>query len=218
MQFDDSSLFPQSNQIRIGFKTTQHANPNEHWMNKLSVYATKSRNDIEPGGTICHAEIMMQIYEGEWRRWSIAKKSRVRNADGDGVWMPGKVHCKTVDMLNDDYVYITISLSRTNQKRMFQFLQSQVGGGFNTMGYYLNYSFLCCCPIGIQQYSSFIHRRQRSWYCSELIVSALQAGKVKGFENVTACQTSPNALYRLCSVLGGALPGSNPGRDVYIDL
>jgi hypothetical protein len=218
LRFDESPAFLHANQIRIGFKTSEQKNPNEHWMNKLSVYATRSRHDVEPGGTICHAEIMMQIHEGEWRRWSIAKKTRVRNQDGDPVWLPGKVHCKTVDMLNDDYVFITVNVPRSNQKRMFHFLQSQVGGGFNTMGYFLNFSCFCCCSIGTSMYSPYLVRSAKKWYCSELIGAALQAGRVKAFTDVSACHLSPNALYRMCSELGGALPGSNPGREIFIDL
>ena len=205
LHFDESTAFLFANEIRIGFKTTEHANQNEHWMNKLSVYATKSSSDIEPGGCICHAEIMMQVHEGDWRRWSIAKKTRVRNEDGVGVWLPGRVHCKTVDMLNDDYVFITLTMPRAHQKLAFDFLQSQVGGGFNTTGYWLN--FVCCCAIGTSRHASFLQRAKRKWYCSELIVVALQAGKLKGLTNITACKTSPNALYRVCSKLGCALPG-----------
>lgn len=218
LRFDDSSSFFEANQIKIGFKTTEHSNKNEHWMNKLSVYATRSSADIEPGGTICHAEIMLQVQEGDWRRWSIAKKTRVRNEAGDPVWLPGKVHCKTVDMLNDDYVFITITMARSNQKLMFQFLQSQVGGGFNTMGYWFNFVCYCMCCIGQKHYAPFVQRKVRKWYCSELIATALQAGKVKAFQNVWSCKMSPNRLYRMCSGLTGALPASNPCREIYINL
>jgi hypothetical protein len=214
----DEEDFMHGGQIRIGFKTSEQTNPNEHWMNKLSVTATRHRSDVEPGGTLCHAEIMIQVQYGDWRRWSIAKKTRIRNEDGVSAWLPGKVHCKTVDMLHDDYIFVSVTMSRKNQKVMFQFLQSQVGGGFNTFGYWVNFAFFCCCAVGTREYSTALHRMRRTWYCTELISTALQAGKLKGFSNVVPCQMSPNALYRLLCSHAHALPGTHPGKSIVIDL
>ena len=174
MRFDE---FEGCQEIRIGFKTTEHSNPNEHWMNKLSVRATRHRDDIEPCGTICHAEIMLQVSHGEWKRWSIAKKTRVRDEFGNGVWKPGRVHCKPIDMLNDDYVFIKIAMSRQTQKDVYDFLQSQVGGEFNTVGYWLN--FMCPCSIGTRRYMASLQKTKQRWYCTELITAALQAGKAR---------------------------------------
>lgn len=129
--------------MRIGFRTTKQADPAEHWMNRLSVSWTRRRGDIEPGGSICHAEIMLQVRPGEWRRWSIAKKTFTRGADGVKRWIPGRVHCKPVDVMNDDYVYIKIFMNRKSQTNMYEFLMSQVGGGFNMTGYTLNFMVPC---------------------------------------------------------------------------
>jgi hypothetical protein len=209
--------FQGAHEINIGFKTTQHENENEHWLNKLAVWATKKYNDIEPGGTISHAEIMLQLKPGHWRRWSIAKKNRQRGDDGELVWKPGQVFCKPVDMMNADYVFVTIHANRAQQKNIYTFLQSQVGGGFNTLGFYTNF-FNPFFVFGTRKYWNGITKRKRRYFCTELIMVALQAGQVKPFMNHVACRTSPNALYRICSKLNSAMPTTNPTRKIEIQL
>ena len=97
-RFDD---FEGACDVRIGFKTIDQRNQTEHWMNRLSVNWTRLRTDVEPGGSICHAEIMLQVRRGEWRRWSIAKKALVRGNDGKKRWVPGTVHCRAVNVMNE---------------------------------------------------------------------------------------------------------------------
>ena len=176
---------------------------------------TRKKTDVEPGGTISHAEIMLQVRPGDWRRWSIGKQRRALNESGDSVWKPGEVHCKDVDVLNDDYIFLTVYASRQQQEYMYKFLQSQVGAKFNNLGYFYNfwtYGF----AFGTRRYKSSLLKRHRRWFCTELIVTALQSGKIKFALGVSACRVSPNALYRLCAKT--SLPTTNPSRRVTIDL
>lgn len=126
LAWDAGDDFEGACDVRIGFKTTQHESRDEHWMNKLSVRWTRHEDDIDPGGRISHAEIMLQVQPNVWRRWSIAKMTRITKSDGRYKWMPGTVHCKRVDVMNDDYVYIKLFVHRNQQTRMYQFLMSQV--------------------------------------------------------------------------------------------
>ena len=217
VSFGGCESFDRCNEVRIGFKTTEQENPNEHWMNRMSVWATRSSRDRWPGGSISHAEIMLQVREGEWRRWSIAKKTRTRDEDGRLVWCPGRVHNKPVDALNDDYVYVTLSVDRSRQRHVYEFLEGQVGGGFNKLGYYLN--FVCPCSyVGTRGYSRWAALEERSWFCTELITTALQAARLEPFVDMTPCKTSPNALYRACVGMPSSMPCANPGRELKISI
>lgn len=217
VSFDGRDCFSGCNEVRIGFKTTEQENPNEHWMNRMSVWATRSVHDRWPGGSISHAEIMLQVREGEWRRWSIAKKTRTRGEDGRLVWCPGRVHNKPVDALHDDYTYVTLPVERSRQRRIYNFLEGQVGGGFNKLGYYLN--FICPCSyFGTRSYHRYVNLEAQNWFCTELITTALQAAKLEPFVDMTACKTSPNALYRTCVGLSSAMPCANPARDLKISV
>ena len=216
VSFDARDCFPNCNEVRIGFKTTEHENPGEHWMNRMSVWATRSMHDRWPGGSISHAEIMLQVREGEWRRWSIAKKTRARGEDGRLAWCPGRVHNKPVESLND-YVYVTLSVSRAKQRRVYEFLEGQVGAGFNKYGYFLN--FVCpCCFLGTSHYTEWTDLDEQRWFCTELITTALQAANLPPFTTMCACKTSPNALYRACTALTSSMPCANPGREFKINV
>jgi hypothetical protein len=208
--YDD---FADSCDVRIGFKTIKQENATEHWMNRLSVNWTRRREDVEPGGSICHAEIMLHVRPGVWRRWSIAKKTLVK---GTG-WVPGTVHCRTVNVMNDDYAYIKVFMSRRRQHDMYNFLMSQVGGGFNLKGYALNF-ILPFGGFGTVRYFGGIENSRRRWFCTELITCALQAGGLSCFEETSARGMSPNGLYRLCARLSSAMPTTNPGGCTEIVL
>jgi hypothetical protein len=212
--YDD---FPDSCDVRIGFKTIDDENETEHWMNRLSVNWTRQSDDISPGGTICHAEIMLHVREGEWRRWSIAKASRVKGRDGRERWVPGTVHCKMADVMNDDYTYIKFVMGRREQFNVFNFLMSQVGGGFNLTGYVLNF-ILPFGGVGTARHFEGIAMRRRRWFCTELITCALQAGDMAGFRRANACRMSPNALYRACARVSTAMAALNPAKHTTIVL
>lgn len=212
--FDD---FEGACDVRIGFKTTNHNSDGEHWMNKLSVNWTRREDDIDPGGRISHAEIMMQIRPNVWKRWSIAKKTRSRDKNGKTRWVSGRVHCKDVDVMHDDYVYIKIFMTRRRQRFMFDFLMSQVDGGFNTVGYWFNF-IAPLIGFGTRRYYPGIERTRRNWFCTELITCALQSSGCKYTAERVAMKTSPNCLYRLCSRMRSAMPVTNPTRHINITI
>ena len=100
---------------------------------------------------------------------------------------------------------------------MFEFLMSQVGGGFNLRGYTLNF-ILPIGGFGTVRYFEGIEERRRRWFCTELISCALQAGGIARFEHASARKISPNGLYRLCAKISSAMPAMNPARRGEIRL
>lgn len=44
---------------------------------------------------------------------------------------------------------------------------------------------------------------KNSWFCSELVCTALQFLLIEEFEQKVACQTSPNELWRICRKVFG---------------
>ena len=97
------------------------------------------------------------------------------------------------------------------------FLQAQVGGGFNLYGYFLNFIVPLLC-IGTRRFRPQLLRCRRSWFCTELITTAMQAGGFPVVRDLTACKTSPNMLYRCLSRLENTLPTTNPSKKISIDL
>jgi hypothetical protein len=206
--------FPCANEVWVGFKRSEKHN-HGHWLNAVSLYFTRRRGDVPPAGMISHVEIMLQIKPGDWRRWSIGKQRQVRNDQGELVWGPGCVHFKDANLVQNEYIFQTFRVSRKQQEDMYNFLQSQVGATFNTMGYFYNF-WTFGYAFGTRRYHSKLLKRRRKWFCTELIVIALQAGKVTFAMPLSACKVSPNELYRLC--MKHSIPSTNPSKKIKIIL
>lgn len=207
-----ASDFPSAHEVCIGFKTIEHEDATDHWMNKIAIRATKQPGDVFPGGCICHAEIMMQVRAGSWWVFSISKAYRTANEG----WKPGRVFCKSVAdtraVPRPDYVFFTVPVHRSRQRDMYEFLVSQINARFNRIGFFGNF-VLPWLGWGTRQYTPRLHRRLHTWFCTELIVAALQAGNMQPFTSLWACNVSPNGLYRICSRMESVIATPTPGRS-----
>lgn len=216
-QWCHATDFPSAHEVCIGFKTIEHVDESEHWMNRLAIQMTKKPGDIFPCGSICHAEVMMQLEPGKWWVFSISKAYRTQNSD----WKPGRVFCKPVldtrRAPRNDYVFFTVPIHRGRQKAMYDFLLSQIGGSFNRIGFYGNF-ILPWLGWGTKMYNSNVCRRPRRWFCTELIVVALQAANVQPFMKLWACNVSPNGLYRTCSQMESVLSSPTPTAETIVIL
>ena len=185
----------------------------EHWLNKLAVYMTKRRSDRYPCGHISHVEIMFEVKVGVWYRCSINKMTGFYQKDGKIKWVPGKVHYKQINRESmQEYDYFQLPMPRAKQAVVHGFCLSQVDGGFNFWGYVLNF-FLPFWRIGTRRFDPEAFEEPNNWFCSELIVAALQSGGY--FTDQEARATSPNDLYRLCSYNDFAFV-ANPKKGIYL--
>ena len=183
----------------IAFKRVD-PNGNEHWLNKAAVSLTKRNDDVYPSGHLPHVELMFEN-KGSWYRCSINKKTGTYDARGNLKWKPGAVHCKHVSQQSmADYDYFLYYTDRKNQKKMFQFCMSQLDNKFNFWGYVLNF-FIPIGRIGTYKFHPRLFRKKTKWFCSELIVVALQSSDAEEFRYYEARAVSPNDLYRICEGL-----------------
>lgn len=216
-QWCPAAHFPGAHEVCIGFKTIEHADESEHWMNRLAIHMTRQRGDAYPCGSICHAEIMMQVEAKNWWVFSISKAYRTQNND----WKPGRVFCKPIpdsrSAFRKDYVFFTVPVLRTRQQVMYDFLLSQLGGSFNRIGFFANF-VIPWLGWGTKRYTTHLCRRPRNWFCTELIVTAMQAANVQPFMHMCACNVSPNGLYRACAQMETVLCSPTPNVETVVIL
>jgi hypothetical protein len=195
----------------------------DHIVNKVAVWLTSFKqgkglfditDDSTHGeddecfrGRISHVEILIkQRYpdeeESEWYRYSIMKKIGKRSADGKITFSPGVVHRIKTSYVNGkmqvkNYRFYRVELGVEGVNASLQFLQKQVTAEspFNTVGYILN--FVSPILVGVSHYKQAERRRKNKWFCTELIVCALQAGGLATYALRKACSISPNKLYDL---------------------
>lgn len=189
--------------------------PDDHIINKLAVWITaykkgaNVRKDAEENdfrGRISHVEILVKQRradsdeEGEWYRYSIMKKIGRRMRDGRVIFEPGKVHRLKTGYVNGkmqvkNYRFYRVELGIDGVNDALTFLDAQVRAEapFNKLGYALN--FVSPMLVGVAHYKQAERRKKNSWFCTEIIVCALQAGGLATFALRKACAISPNRLY-----------------------
>ena len=189
--------------------------PDDHIVNKLAVWITAYKNgknvreDAEESdfrGRISHVEILIkqrridQEEDGEWYRYSIMKKIGRRTQDGKVTFEPGKVHRIKTGYVNGkmqvkNYRFYRVGLGIEGVNEALNFLDTQVRADapFNKLGYALN--FVSPVIVGVSHYKQAERKEKNSWFCTELIVCALQAGGLATFALRKACAISPNRLY-----------------------
>ncbi len=173
---------------------------NEHWLNKAAVKLTKRNDDVFPSGHLSHVELMFENNK-RWYRCSINKKTGTYDKNGKITWRPGAVHCKYVSQESmKDYDYFLYYANRQKQKEMYNFCISQLDNKFNFWGYVLNF-FIPFGRIGTHSFYPRLLRRKTKWFCSELIVVALQSCDAEEFRGYEARAVSPNDLYRICEAM-----------------
>ena len=175
----------------------------DHWMNKMAIWGTSSAADNASNyeGTVSHAEIMFRHKvpkgaEKKWYRYSIMKTRGVQARSGKITWNPGKVHSipTTIDSVKK-YRFFKVEVSTEGANDALQFLKKQIDTPFNFVGYALN--FILPFKFGVRNYQHALRRKHNKWFCSELVVCAFQAARVREMELMKACAVSPNELYRI---------------------
>ena len=199
---DDSSYFV------VGFKVC--LDEGDHWMNRLATWATGRAvydDRIEFSGQISHAEILVRDDDrgdsAEWVRYSILKRRGVLGRDevtGKRVirWVPASVH-GIVTNLNAvrNYRFYRINTTKGNARKARAFLERErkKESGFNFWGYLLNFAFPF--KIGKNHAREAKTNEKNAWFCTELVVCALQAARLEPALSLRACAISPNDLHAL---------------------
>lgn len=214
--------FDSMEEVRLGFRIAGEGK-DEHWLNRYAACITATnfgessdanlrKNTECPYGRMCHTELMMQVQPDVWTRHSIY----LGTIDPETNQMePGKVHIKLVD---DDeirskfdhsqdkrYEILPLIVNREDQLNAMKFLVAQTGSPFNKNAYY--YNLIPGFDFGTQRYDYSLNQEQSSWYCTELVVCALQAMVAnpmtrknqywgKKIWDMSANHSSPNSLYR----------------------
>jgi len=198
--------------VVLAFKIVQRGK-NELLINRLASWMTlSSRPSFENAS---HVEILIReepdkvSSEQKWFRYSIMKQRGLlrRSLDEEGhnvdvvTWTPGKVHKieSGENMLNRNYAFFSIPASPSDVSEVKMFLESQVGSAFNRWGYLLN--FVTPFRFGVSTTNpKKILKKANSWFCSELVTSALQTfqeNKMNEIKKLVPCEQSPNDLYKL---------------------
>lgn len=214
--------------ILLAFKCCVEAD--DHIINKLAVAFTRNASSKrattdgvldEFRGSISHVEILIKerfvdLEEDsedehggeEWYRYSIMKKIGKRQGNKI-VYFPGKVHRIKTEYVNGsmnvkNYRFYRLDLPARMVQRALFFLTEQYdsGAGFNTWGYLLN--FTSPILLGVSNYEESKRRKTNKWFCTELIVCALQVAGALNFNHFKACAISPNQLFDMIVEGGGA--------------
>jgi len=185
----------------------------EHILNKLAVSWTQTRKERQTdgiAGSLCHCELLLQTEPNAWYAYSVNKMTGEWDAEAQKVvnLKPGFVHRKTVHHMQQ-YTHCCMRIPRDQQKRVFDFLEAQVGRPFNLYGYVL--SIVPGLSWGVRDGSKLPENAQLECaFCSELILSALQYARVNGFEYEVPAKSNPNSIFRVCTRLFGFQGGANP--------
>jgi len=184
----------------------------EHYLNKMAVNWTRLEEERRArgvAGTLCHCEILIQTSPNVWYAYSINKMTGTYDPEAKKIidLKPGVVHRKLVDNMHQ-YAHCAMQIPRKKQAQLFRFLERQVNKKFNFWGYV--FSILPGLSWGVrngswlEDYGSCV----KCWFCSELIVAALQYARVDGFG--AEVPASPNSVWRACSKLFGFRGAANP--------
>jgi hypothetical protein len=204
--------------VLIAFKCCVEVD--DHIMNKFAVWQTKSQTRLrhrgdtnedpekEFRGRMSHVEILIKKKTAhdtekgsEWHRYSIMKKTG-RRVGGKIVFKPGVVHCVKTGYVNGEmqvknYRFYRVELGAQGVCNALAFLEKEVHrkSGFNKLGYLFN--FASPMLFGVCHYRQAERKDKNTWFCTELIVCALQAAGMATFELRKACAISPNEMFDL---------------------
>ena len=104
-----------------------------------------------------------------------------------GIHYGGKVFMSPKRFSKKDWIFHSFSCDQSKYNKMKKFCADQVGGGFNYAGYFT--------PCNIASRNRYTNATQQSWYCSELVASALQAADL--IEPGLHAHQHPDQLYQI---------------------
>ena len=181
-----------------------------HWANTLAARLTAEPGDVHPLGKFCHVELCMEQSPNVWYRFSINKKTGTMDAKGKITYEKGRVHGLEISPGADEmknYTVMILQVPRKNQLVAWKFLDCQIGAPFNMFAYVANVFWLVYLfprPFGLYHFDERLLREQRTWFCSELVMTALQAMGINCYvhhkETKKLLQpraSNPNMLFRL---------------------
>lgn len=200
------SDFHESTTALLAFRI---CSPTDHWINRLAALLTSQPGEKPPGGRMCHVELLLPISEGSFVKCSVTKKVYDKKT---GEFRPGCVHCVIMHPNEFSTKYTILSLQdldRSEIVRGIRFCMLNNGMPFNLAGFYANLTL----PggIGVRRWDESLMTKRRTYFCSEFIVTALQAmisGENKSrfypalhwrtlIRSRNPAKSNPNSLYRL---------------------
>ena len=183
------------------------------WLNGLAVWLTKPPGATAPNGEMCHAEIMIQIRQNEWARFSINKKQYLgKDERGIPQFEWGRVHATIMGPRETEwrkkYCFLQFDVhSRECLRPVFELLVTQESGPFNYWGYMLN-NFCCCSAIGTSFYDDNLATKQEKWFCTEIIHAAMQCAAISEMRVLSRSKPKPNTWQEV--ILSSKCCKSNP--------
>ncbi len=136
-------------------------------------------NRSEP---MVHAELFFPKYE----------MGDVVGGDSCGIHYGGKVFVSPKTFSRKNWVFRSISCTPEQYKSTMDFCQSQVGGGFNYLGYYAPCNLF---NNGGNTQNGMALDNMQSWYCSELTAAALRHSNILS-PSASDAHKHPESLYQ----------------------
>jgi hypothetical protein len=205
--------FNDCNTVRIAFRTLG-SRKHEHYLNKYAARFTKLPGEKKPGGTMTHAELIFPIRPGVYVKSSVIKKRWSGKDDkGNDVYVEMGAFLTRTDPREwaTKYHFLTLHASREAIFKTVKFLAVQNDAKFNHRGYYT--ALLPFGGHGVRKFSPELLTHRTSWYCTQLLVAALQclsqhdkpSNRIEdnhehwreSIWRVNAATSSPNSLYRV---------------------
>jgi len=164
-------------QVSVAFRTV---GDDDHAVNQWAAWGTSTPGDVFPHGRMAHVELLIPVNVGVYVKASVIKKywvGKKRNPDGTEVdeWRVGCVHCKLTspEEWRSKYTFLCMNVKRKQMLRGLRFCLLNNGQPFNKAGYYLN--LVVPGGVGVKRFYEALMHEPRKYFCSEFVVTALQA-------------------------------------------
>jgi|TARA_B110000908_G_C10242311_1_gene446761 hypothetical protein len=167
------------NRVVIAFVAENSGLTEQHWLNRTAAWLAPEDEDGALRSKIIHCELFFPNAVGE-----------ARAGNAYGIFWGGPVwSTNSKRYSNKDYLFKTIPLNSAQKKRMVNYLDAQVGKGFNHIGYA---SFLTPCSV-----SGNLPGMERTFYCSQLTMSALNESGIFGASVHLDENVHPHAVFSM---------------------
>lgn len=224
--------FTDCHTVRVAFRTLG-SKKHEHYLNKYAARFTRLPGEKKPAGSLTHAEIILPVRPGVYVKASVIKKRwSHKGPDGKDVYVPMGSFLKRTDPAEwaRKYIFISLHVSREAIFKCLKFLATQNDGPFNDRGYYAN--LFVPGGIGTRQFRNELLTHRTSFFCTELLVCALQCLSMydKPSQRIeddaehwreviwrqNAAKSSPNSLFRVLKSSKGVTDDIALGAELQI--
>ena len=146
-----------------------------HWLNRYAASAAPKVDGEAPKRPVIHCEL---FFPGRDKLTGTAY----------GIFFNGQVWKNSNKRYNrKNYLFKTVAMKQVQKKNALAFLDAQVGKSFNLLGYV---SFLTYCKV-----SGNLPGFERKFYCSQLVMGALNASGVFGRGVTMHEDVHPHAVF-----------------------